>query len=114
MKALGAYLVGLRERAGLTQAQLVSELEGAVSGRTISRWENGHVEPYMSEIEPVITRLHGSMLRVALLMVTDISEVRAREMASNADNDLTPDELSFFSSIPVERRDHFRRFVEGD
>jgi transcriptional regulator with XRE-family HTH domain len=114
-QALGAYLRRLRIRSGLSQAALVGELAGAVSLRTIGRWENGEVEPYVSELEPLVSRLGGSMLRTILLMINRaITEAEAEHMADRASEDLTPDELAFFSSLSPERRKLFRQFIEAE
>jgi transcriptional regulator with XRE-family HTH domain len=114
-RALGAYLRRLRLRSGLSQVALAGEMQGAVSLRTIGRWENGEVEPYVSELAPLVARLNGSMLRAILLMIgQSISEVEAEHMADRADDDLTPDEMAFFSSLSPERRKLFRQFIEAE
>jgi transcriptional regulator with XRE-family HTH domain len=113
MQELGAYLRRLRNRAGLSQVALAGELQGVVSLRTIGRWENGEVEPYVSELAPLVERLNGSMLRALLLMVSRTATADdAVRMADRAAEDLTPDELAFFSSLSPERRKLIRQFID--
>lgn len=47
----GAIIRTLRERAGMTQAQLAEKLY--VSDKTISKWENGKGYPDISLLEPI-------------------------------------------------------------
>jgi transcriptional regulator with XRE-family HTH domain len=113
MQELGAYLRRLRNRAGLSQVALAGELRGTVSLRTIGRWENGEVEPYVSELAPLVERLNGSMVRALLLLISRTATADdAVRMADRASEDLTPDELAFFSSLGPERRKLIRQFIE--
>lgn len=115
LKAFGAYMKRLRERKGLTQADLASELEGVVSLRTIGRWENGRNEPYTSELEPVLSFLDGSLIRAVLLMLSrTATEGDGRRMAEIADNELTPEELTFFASLSPKQRRLLRSFIEAE
>lgn len=47
----GAIIKTLRERAGMTQAQLAEKLY--VSDKTVSKWENGKGYPDISLLEPI-------------------------------------------------------------
>ena len=47
-KRIGSFLRKLRTEKGLTQEQLAEKLN--VSGRTVSRWENGNNMPDLSII----------------------------------------------------------------
>lgn len=115
LRAFGAYIRRLRERKGLTQADLAQRLDGAVGLRTIGRWENGRNEPYNSELLPVLDFLGGSLVRAVLLMASpSATEDDGRQMAERADDDLTPDEMAFFASLSPKQRRALRQFVEGD
>lgn len=115
LRAFGAYVRRLRERAGFTQASLVDALHGEVSLRTIGRWENGKNEPYVSELAPVMDRLQGSILRAVLLVLSDTaSEGDAARMADRADSDLSTEELTFFAELSPARRNLLRQFIEAE
>ena len=54
----GATIKGLRERLGLTQAQLAQRL--SVSDKAVSKWETGAGYPDITLIEPIAEALHTS------------------------------------------------------
>lgn len=115
LKAFGAYIKRLRERKQLSQVDLANQLDGAVGLRTIGRWENGRNEPYNSELLPVLDYLGGSIVRAVLLMMsTTATEEDGKRMAEMADNELTPDEMAFFTSLSPKQRRLLRQFIESE
>lgn len=114
LKAFGAYIRQLRKRKGLTQSGVVDGMQG-ISLRTIGRWENGTHEPYISELAPVVEWLGGSVLRALLLLSSpQATEADAEAMANRADDDLTEEELAFFTSLSPARRRLLRAFFEAE
>ncbi len=115
LKAFGAYIAHLRTRAGYTQQSLVAALDNNPSLRTIGRWENGRQEPYLSELEPVIEKIKGSMPRAALLIMSEKASVAdAMRMAERADEDLTEEELLFYSSLSSKQRRALRALMQQE
>ena len=115
LRAFGAYMRRLRELRGITQAGLTAQLHGDPSERTIGRWENGRHEPSISEMSPVIEFLGGSLTRAVLLIMSDkLTEADAQRMADSADDDLTPDEMTFFASLSPKQRRLLRQFIEAE
>ena len=55
----GAAIKTLRERCGLTQAQLADQL--CVSDKTVSKWETGRGLPDITLLEPLAAALHVSL-----------------------------------------------------
>lgn len=71
LSTFGDYIKGLREQKGVSQARLVRDMAGAIGLRTISRWENGTHEPYLSELAPVVNYLGGNLAEAAALIASD-------------------------------------------
>ena len=55
----GATIKALREKLGMTQAQLAEKL--CVSDKAVSKWENGRGFPDVSLLEPIGKALHISV-----------------------------------------------------
>lgn len=55
----GPAIKALRERRGLTQAQLAEQL--CVSDKTVSKWETSRGLPDITLLEPLATALHVSV-----------------------------------------------------
>lgn len=71
--AFGSWLADLRRQKGVSQARLVRDLNDqagcvVIGLRTVSRWENGDNEPYLSELAPVVRYLGGSIEDAAALI----------------------------------------------
>ena len=58
----GAVIKGLRERKGLTQAQLAARLQ--VSDKAVSRWETAKGYPDITLIEPLAQALDLSLIHI--------------------------------------------------
>lgn len=58
----GAMIRRLRESKGLTQEELASQLH--VSGKAVSKWENGHGFPDVTLLEPLAKALDISMIEL--------------------------------------------------
>lgn len=115
LRAFGAYVRELRQLRSLTQAGMVSACGGLISLRTLGRWENGTHEPGISELAPVIEWLGGSVVRAMLLIVSgSATEADAKAMAARADEDLTEEEIAFFSGLSPQRRKLLRQFLQAE
>ncbi|MBQ9620522.1 MAG: helix-turn-helix transcriptional regulator, partial [Atopobiaceae bacterium] len=55
----GATIKALREKCGMTQAQLAGKLN--VSGKAVSKWETGAGYPDITLLEPIAAALRTSV-----------------------------------------------------
>jgi transcriptional regulator with XRE-family HTH domain len=112
MDALAGYLAELRTSAGLTQKQAASLVSSVrvkgqpLSYKTVERWEQGKHEPTLTLLRAYVKALGGSIDRAVALLLSRATE--------KPDEELTPEELEFFSSLSPERRRLMRQFIEAD
>lgn len=79
IKALGAYMRGLRNGHRLTQDELASRL--GVDGRTVRNWESGHTEPTITSFIYYLFATGGSGRQVVAIVLDDsITPSAAYEM----------------------------------
>ena len=79
MQTVGMYLRGLRDIAGLTQSE-AADLVG-MSPKTIERWEAGRHEPKLTELQPYVRAINGSIQRVIDLLLEDVYEMTEEQKA---------------------------------
>lgn len=97
MIATGAYLRSLRDKQGLTQEAVASDM--GISSRTLSRWENGETEPPATALAALVRLLNGSVAdALALLLDTSATvedgERKTQEhQITEAAHHMTDDEL---------------------
>ena len=83
----GAAIRELREKRGMTQADLAREL--CVSDKAVSKWENGRGFPDISLLEPLARSLHVSVpeLLSAQEPAVYVPRVRQRGLFQGGRND---------------------------
>jgi transcriptional regulator with XRE-family HTH domain len=111
MKALGDYLAQLREDAKLTQKQAAAlvpstRTSGSMSSKTIERWEAGANEPTLTILRRYVKALNGSVDKAVALLLSKPPE--------QVDEELTPEELDFFTSLSPARRRNLRALLEEE
>jgi transcriptional regulator with XRE-family HTH domain len=111
MQALGNYLRELREAKDLTRkdaAALVSSFrtEGTMSYKTVERWEFGRHEPTLTILRAYVRALGGSVDRAVALLLS--------RPTNSPDDELTPEEIEFFTSLSPARRRALRAAMEAD
>lgn len=77
----GATIKGLRERCGMTQAQLAGKLN--VSDKAVSKWETGAGYPDITLLEPMAAALHTSVAELLSGAVVRNGNVSANMLRSH-------------------------------
>ena len=77
----GATIKGLREKRGMTQAQLASVL--SVSDKTVSKWETGAGYPDITMLEPIAKALHASVAELLSGCAVENANVSANMLRSH-------------------------------
>ena len=76
----GATIKGLREKQGLTQAQLAERL--SVSDKAVSKWETGMGYPDITLLEPIAMALHVSVAELLSGLAVENANVSANMLKS--------------------------------
>jgi transcriptional regulator with XRE-family HTH domain len=111
MKALGDYLRDLRVDAGFTQREAAAlvpsaRTDGQMSYKTVERWEAGKHEPTLTILRSYVRALGGSVDRAVALLLSRPTDA--------PDDELTPEEIEFFTSLSPARRRALRAAMEAD
>lgn len=76
----GATIKGLREKRGMTQAQLAQQL--CVSDKAVSKWETGAGYPDITLLEPIAAALHVSVAELLSGLAVENANVSGNMLRS--------------------------------
>lgn len=109
MDTVGVYLRILRDAQGLTQKQAAKKI--GVHPKTVERWEAGKHEPALTDLQPYVKLVRGSIARVIQFLLDAGTTVSDAQEAARIDRGRTIDPaaeeeelLRVLASLPVEQR----------
>ena len=77
---MGGFIAQQRKSLGLTQVQLAERVH--VSGKTVSKWENGYGLPDIGNLEPLAEALEVSLTELMLCQRDEQERREEKEEAS--------------------------------